>query len=223
MTTHLPNAPVSIETKRGVVVETYPIDDSSWAWGTLANLVPALLSSEQNPGRDQAISIVFKMIMDDAVACGLENAFGNPVYRVTSERPTSEFMEEARKSQNAWFRRAKDMLGSSGRVQRELNQMTPIIRQLSHTGILIINGEHVLPHDWPDRRNERKRRDLKGHRFGRLTVLRMMKRSSCRCRCDCGEEKTVRRSHLVKGATKSCGCLRAEFEARIRKRKESRR
>jgi hypothetical protein len=64
-----------------------------------------------------------------------------------------------------------------------------------------------------------------GARFGRLTVIR--KGEPLRllsgpktgrvcdrmwlCRCDCGVEKLVRRSGLVKGGTSSCGCLRAEL------------
>ena len=28
------------------------------------------------------------------------------------------------------------------------------------------------------------------------------------CKCDCGNEKIVRKLHLVRGCIKSCGCLR---------------
>jgi hypothetical protein len=66
---------------------------------------------------------------------------------------------------------------------------------------------------------------LPGQRFGRLVVLRLAERRYARskhgvlykaelhwrCRCDCGNEITVRRSSLQQGDTKSCGCLRREL------------
>jgi len=58
------------------------------------------------------------------------------------------------------------------------------------------------------------RDDLTGRKFGRLTVLA---RAANRgivvcwiCRCDCGNNTTVRSASLKKGMTKSCGCLYAE-------------
>lgn len=70
--------------------------------------------------------------------------------------------------------------------------------------------------------------DLTGRRFGRLTVLR---RSSFTdgspdvfwdCRCDCGAEIVTRANSLRRGATRSCGCLRAETAAVLAKRIRSR-
>ena len=59
-----------------------------------------------------------------------------------------------------------------------------------------------------------ERQDLKGKRFGRLTVLEETQRRNYRhywlCRCDCGNEKVVEESHLKSGHTKSCGCYRTE-------------
>lgn len=56
--------------------------------------------------------------------------------------------------------------------------------------------------------------DLTGRRFGRLTVLgyegSRNGRTLWRCRCDCGRETIVLRPNLISGATKSCGCLRAD-------------
>lgn len=56
--------------------------------------------------------------------------------------------------------------------------------------------------------------NLTGQRFGRLTVLRRdldeTKYPKWICRCDCGNEISVRQCNLVQGRTKSCGCLRAE-------------
>ena len=58
-----------------------------------------------------------------------------------------------------------------------------------------------------------------GQVFGRLTVLEEAPAPSeyltykglwYRCRCQCGNEAVVRRSCLLEGKTKSCGCLRRE-------------
>lgn len=56
--------------------------------------------------------------------------------------------------------------------------------------------------------------DITGRRFGRLTVLEFVSRSGSstlwRCKCDCGNEKILRRSNFQYGETKSCGCLLSE-------------
>lgn len=54
-------------------------------------------------------------------------------------------------------------------------------------------------------------KDLKGQRFGRLTVKRRIgtigRRALWRCKCDCGKMTDVRSIDLISGNTKSCGCL----------------
>lgn len=59
--------------------------------------------------------------------------------------------------------------------------------------------------------------DLKGQRFGRLLVCRRSfeykgskKGAYWICKCDCGKGCIVRASSLVRGQTRSCGCLRSE-------------
>lgn len=53
--------------------------------------------------------------------------------------------------------------------------------------------------------------DLVGRRFGKLTVIIRSgsdaKNSTWLCRCDCGGTKVTRRSRLLGGTTRSCGCL----------------
>lgn len=58
--------------------------------------------------------------------------------------------------------------------------------------------------------------DMIGKRFGRLVVLRLNNEitqsnknhaKSYDCICDCGNYKTVRKSNLMNGCTKSCGCI----------------
>lgn len=59
------------------------------------------------------------------------------------------------------------------------------------------------------------RKDLTGQRFGKLVVLEMireengkrLKRTKCRCVCDCGNEKVAWMSDIQNGSTRSCGCI----------------
>lgn len=63
-------------------------------------------------------------------------------------------------------------------------------------------------------------KDLIGHKFGRLTVLSLAEKRQryihgvkngfvylWRCQCDCGKIIDVQQGNLIKGGTKSCGCL----------------
>lgn len=55
-------------------------------------------------------------------------------------------------------------------------------------------------------------KDLRGQKFGRLTVIKRApnkgKRPAWECQCDCGNSVIVRANHLTSGLTKSCGCSR---------------
>lgn len=67
----------------------------------------------------------------------------------------------------------------------------------------------------------KKAEDLTGRKFGELTVLyrdfdeeaNHPNRGSTywKCKCSCGKEKSVLRSSLISGATKSCGCIRSKI------------
>ncbi len=56
--------------------------------------------------------------------------------------------------------------------------------------------------------------DISGNVFGRLTAIRLANRvgriSVWECVCECGVTKFIRRSHLLSGAIKSCGCYRKD-------------
>lgn len=56
--------------------------------------------------------------------------------------------------------------------------------------------------------------DLAGQRFGRLVAVEVAqeKPRKWRCRCDCGNETSVLTRDLRNGNTKSCGCMRNDFE-----------
>ena len=64
--------------------------------------------------------------------------------------------------------------------------------------------------------SSRKKIDLTGKQFGRLTVLEFAKKTKrgrymWRCLCSCGKEKLIVSSNLTRGNTQSCGCLHREL------------
>ncbi len=60
------------------------------------------------------------------------------------------------------------------------------------------------------RHKKRKRIDLTGQTFGRLTVLSYAGRSRWNCVCRCGNRSVPWGGSLRGGTTRSCGCLRHE-------------
>lgn len=63
-------------------------------------------------------------------------------------------------------------------------------------------------------RKKHKQIDLIGKRFGKLLVLSfegyINKKKRWKCKCDCGNTKSIIGSALRSGTTQSCGCLRSE-------------
>jgi len=64
-----------------------------------------------------------------------------------------------------------------------------------------------------------KYQDITGNRYGRLIALNRVenrllpcgqRETMYRCVCDCGTEKIMRRQELVRGSSRSCGCLHKE-------------
>lgn len=59
--------------------------------------------------------------------------------------------------------------------------------------------------------------DLTGKRFGRWTVVGKAEdkgnKTYWHCKCDCGNEKDVYTFSLIKGKSKSCGCLQKETQS----------
>lgn len=63
----------------------------------------------------------------------------------------------------------------------------------------------------------KRRKDLTGMRFGRLTVLSTDGKHTggnliWKCRCECGNECNVASNNLQNGHTQSCGCQKAEAQ-----------
>jgi len=67
-----------------------------------------------------------------------------------------------------------------------------------------------------------KKIELKGKKFGRLTVLDQAPRTyqtMWYCKCECGNITTVNGQYLRQGHTKSCGCLREELRPTYAKKR----
>lgn len=78
-----------------------------------------------------------------------------------------------------------------------------------------------------DRRKVRRSADHTGKKINRLTFLKYVEKSKCGnarwlVRCDCGVEFVVDSRCVMRGATKSCGCLRTEANKRRRRRQNTR-
>lgn len=60
-----------------------------------------------------------------------------------------------------------------------------------------------------------------GEKYGRWSVISKSEEKTIRlkwlCVCDCGNKKIVQSNHLTSGASKSCGCLKAEINIGLRK------
>lgn len=53
-----------------------------------------------------------------------------------------------------------------------------------------------------------KRHDLTGRRVGQLVVIEETQPGVWRCRCDCGNDASVKHRALLKEDSKSCGCMK---------------
>jgi hypothetical protein len=55
-----------------------------------------------------------------------------------------------------------------------------------------------------------------GQRFGKLVVLEELTGGKVKCRCDCGNIKTINKAHLLHGDITSCGCDQKEMAKKNR-------
>lgn len=67
--------------------------------------------------------------------------------------------------------------------------------------------------------NFKARKDLTGMKFGKLIVIcpceNMGVKTAWLCKCECGRLTKVRGNHLLRGLTKSCGCVSSYGEKQI--------
>lgn len=72
----------------------------------------------------------------------------NPQFTVTCQQPVAEFFGRARKCQAAWFRRFGKVLGSAG-LRRASKRFSFKDRQFTFTGMMVVHGRLLAPHEWP--------------------------------------------------------------------------
>ncbi len=77
----------------------------------------------------------------------------NPAFTVECPEFSPEFDEEARRCQRAWLRMMNRTLGNKNRRQFAI-KADFLTRQLAHSGMLIISGSIVPPHDWTSMERE---------------------------------------------------------------------
>lgn len=199
-----------------VLVFQHGPDYDDLAFSTLERLECFL-----HPGTDARIEHLFKNALIGASLDVELVKFLNPMFTVTASRPSNEFIHQARRAQKCWIAEFKKFLG------RDLNgficELSPLIRQLVFSGVLILGGKHYRPDQWPQQiRAPPKQYDLQGKVFGRLTVVERLPQGKWKCRCECGNEHIVRTKHLLHNKIKSCGCLKAELDQRKQNRRHSR-
>jgi hypothetical protein len=71
----------------------------------------------------------------------------NPAFTVENPNFSPEFNGEARRCQRAWLRMMNRTLGNKNRSHFAIHADS-LTRQLAHSGMLIISGNVVPPHDW---------------------------------------------------------------------------
>lgn len=64
----------------------------------------------------------------------------------------------------------------------------------------------------------KRKYDLTGKKYNRLTVLEYIKNGLYRCVCDCGKECVVSGTALIQNRTLSCGCYRNERIGNVNRR-----
>jgi hypothetical protein len=218
-------SPIEIFMQQDVLVERYEPDFNDLAWQTFTLLTPA--RRLENPGPDVAIARYFTRWLKKLRVLQVGTVYANPCAVVRSRGATDHFLRLARRFQREWFCRFNDTLYSAERVRRQMNQVHRTIRQLAFTGVMIVHNRHVFPHQWPDgerptRPQQKEPRIKQGERFGVLAVAEALSKGQVRCRCDCGKVVVKLRRHLVSGRTKSCGCLKAKLEEKLRNRRRDR-
>jgi len=218
-------SPIKVYTVNGATVEQYEPDLENSAWQTFKLLTPG--ADWEHPG-DEMIGRLFTAWLKTLPHYNPSfTAYANPCAVVFSRRATGPFLRLARQFQRDWFSQLNDLFFGAERVRRAMNQLDRVARQLAFTGVMIVNGHHVFPHQWPDKASTAESRQIEprikqGDRFGALVIGEPLSRGQVRCQCDCGNVVVKYRRHLLSGRTKSCGCLKAKLEERLRNRRRDR-
>lgn len=65
---------------------------------------------------------------------------------------------------------------------------------------------------------KRRLNNLAGKKFNMLTILEELGSNKVLCRCDCGNTVETYKSNVIRGLTKSCGCLKNDVLKRAREK-----
>jgi len=203
-----------------VQVDTFP-PGQDWGWTTLHRLSPIAVNDANFSGPDDKLESFARYVLANPKFFGLAAVYVNPRFRVTSPDPTLAFLRKASNARIAWQRDTRQILGKAVACKREraLRAMHPLLVQLNFTGLMVSEGKHYFPNNWPPPVDQKIEHEITGQRFGNLIVVEHLSQGRCLCKCDCGEESTVYRKHLMSGATKSCGCRKRAYEEWLRDRR----
>lgn len=78
----------------------------------------------------------------------------------------------------------------------------------------ILRAGHAKTCGCSGQKGGKKKQDLTGQKFGRLTVLQMGEKNckdKCFCSCECGNKKWINYDSIVHGLVNSCGCIQQEM------------
>lgn len=206
-------ASVDVFEKEGVVIHEFEPDFEFLETQTVCNL----LNLRIPPIREGLVINQFSAVLKAIRSLGVgPNRYANPGCLLVSSKVDASFLSLVYSYRSRWKERVKDCLGTQypymvGATKGERNLM----KQLVVSGVLLIEYKHCPPGQWPRRRPA----IAIEAQFGRLKVLRVFLNQKCECICTCGKKTVVRKGHLLSGKTKSCGCLKAEHEERVRRRK----
>ncbi len=179
------------------------------AWSTLQNF--GVIGAP--PGPDKQILLVFLGLLNyQRKHRHFGSIFVNPAFVVVAPTPSRQFIRLARQAQRSWLGQCRKLLFPGGGLTRAIKRTNPLLRQLKYLGVLLVNGKHLNSQQWPagEKTLPPARLDLTDRVFGRLTVEAMLPKGQCSCRCRCGGHSTPRAKHLLRGKTRSCGCLPIE-------------
>jgi hypothetical protein len=102
-----------------------------------------------NPGDDEDIAILFRVLLGKKGVLRPDTTYANPCGAVRSAQADNQFFRIAKQLRDDWFARFNLALCSSRRVKAEMDRVHPIIRQLTYTGVLFVEGRHAFPNQWP--------------------------------------------------------------------------
>ncbi len=191
------------------------------AWSTLQHFGVR----GRSPGPDRLIIMVFLGLLNyQRKHRHFGTIYVNPAVIIIAPAPSRLFIRQARQAQRAWLGQCRKLLFPGGGLTKAIRRAHPLSRQLAYLGVLIVNGKHVNPQQWPEGEKSLPPSplDLTDRVFGRLTVEAMLPKGRCACRCRCGGHSTPRAKNLLRGDTRSCGCLPIERTNRQRARKRNR-